>query len=87
MSLHVIEGTWEEIKSHEAELIGRHLRVTITPERPTARKPSAPPEATTQAKVLRARGAFKGMFGGTEAIIAEKQAEIELEERKFELHP
>ena len=41
MSAHVIEGTWEEIERHKAELIGRHLRVAITPERPALHKRSA----------------------------------------------
>jgi hypothetical protein len=42
---------------------------------------------TTQPKKLVGYGAFKGMFGGTEAILAAKQEEIELEERKFEPYP
>jgi pantoate--beta-alanine ligase len=37
----------------------------------------------SESKVLRARGAFKGMFGGTESILTDKQAEIKLEERDF----
>ena len=82
MALNVIEGTWEEIERHKAELIGHHLRVTITPERRITSKHSTS-EAVTNPKVLRGRGAFKGMFGGTAAIIAEKQDEIELEERNF----
>ncbi|MGO8671489.1 MAG: hypothetical protein ACLQVD_09030 [Capsulimonadaceae bacterium] len=80
MSGHVIEGTWEEIKRHDAELMGRQVRLTIKPEKPTTRKPNSP---TAQPKKLIGYGAFKGMFGGTEAIIAEKQAEIELEERNL----
>ena len=81
MSLQVIEGTWEEVKRHEAELTGRHVRLTVTPEKATTNKPRTPTIPTT--KVLRARGAFKGMFGGTAALLAEKQVEIELEERNF----
>jgi hypothetical protein len=83
MSLQVIEGTWEEIERRKAEMIGHHLRVTITPDRPTTRTASVPDKAPAQPRVLRARGAFKGMTGGTEALIAEKQAEIELEERNW----
>jgi hypothetical protein len=33
--MRVIEGTWDEIKRHEAELAGRYLRVTITSKRPS----------------------------------------------------
>jgi len=40
MSTQVIEGTWEEIKRHEAELVGRHLRVTVKSEGATRRKPT-----------------------------------------------
>ncbi|MGO8671707.1 MAG: hypothetical protein ACLQVD_10130 [Capsulimonadaceae bacterium] len=36
MVAQVIEGTWEEIKSHEAELVGRLLRVTIMPQSPNS---------------------------------------------------
>jgi len=28
----VLEGTWEEIKAHEGELAGRHVRLIIEPE-------------------------------------------------------
>jgi hypothetical protein len=34
MSPRVIEGTWEEIKLNEAELIGRQLRVTTSLKKP-----------------------------------------------------
>jgi hypothetical protein len=78
MSLHIIEGSWEEIERHKSELIGRHLRVMISSNKPNSHKPKTP-----VAKILRARGAFKGMFGGTKAILDEKQAQIELEERNF----
>jgi hypothetical protein len=81
MSAHVIEGTWEEIERHKAEFAGHMLRLTIKPQRATRLKPSAS-SAPTQPKKLVGYGAFKGMFGGAEAIIAEKQAQIELEERK-----
>jgi len=30
--MRVIEGTWEEIQSHQAELQGRRLRVIVLPE-------------------------------------------------------
>ena len=80
MSALVIEGTWEEIELRKAELVGRHLRVTITPEKPARRKTTTT-QTSAQPKKLVGYGAFKGMFGGTEAILAEKQAEIALEER------
>ncbi|MDQ2688230.1 MAG: hypothetical protein M3Y28_10225 [Armatimonadota bacterium] len=38
----VLEGTWEEIKSHEHELTGKHLQLTVLAEesRPAAVKPN-----------------------------------------------
>ena len=83
MSTYVIEGTWEEIEHHKSELIGRHLSVTVAPDPPTGHKASSPRTNNSQERVLRARGAYKGMFGGTEAIIAEKKAQIELEEQNL----
>ncbi|HME00452.1 MAG TPA: hypothetical protein VKM93_24365 [Terriglobia bacterium] len=86
MSSHVIEGTWEEIERHKAELIGRHLRVTITPEKPALHKQSARSKksaAATQAKGLTGFGAFKGKIGSSEEFAREKRAEIEREERNF----
>ena len=47
MAIQVIEGTWEEIKRYEAELIGHNLRVTIKPEKSARRRPSSPPEAAS----------------------------------------
>jgi hypothetical protein len=85
MALQVIEGTWEEIKRHEAEFIGRQLRVTIKPETSVVRKQSTPKKSTVapKPKVLRGMGAFKGMTGGSEAFAEEKRGEIEREERHF----
>jgi hypothetical protein len=86
MSLRVIEGTWEEIERHKAELKGRHLRVTISPERPTRHKRSAQRKtsaAATRPKVLTGFGAFKGKIGSSEEFAREKRTEIEREERNF----
>jgi hypothetical protein len=86
MSLHVIEGTWEEIERHKAELMGRHLRVTISPEGPALHKRSVQRKtlaAATQPKVLTGFGAFKGKIGSSEEFAREKRAEIEREERNF----
>ena len=86
MSLLVIEGTWEEIKRREAALIGRHLRLTVEPERPAICKETIQPGESAAAavpNVLRGMGAFKGKTGGSEALAQEKRAEIEREERRF----
>jgi len=83
--MYVIEGTWEEVKRHEAELRGRHLRVTVTAEKRAQRKHSPP--AATSPKKLVGYGAFKGLFGGVEGFLAAKQEEVELEDRKFESRP
>ncbi len=90
MSLYVIEGTWEEIERRKAELIGRHLRVTITPERPALHKQSAQPKklaAATQPKVLTGFGAFKGKIGSSEEFARKKKADIEGRNVILELCP
>jgi hypothetical protein len=33
MSQQTIEGTWEEILEHNAELIGQRIRLTILPDK------------------------------------------------------
>jgi hypothetical protein len=38
--MHVIEGTWEEIKRHESELVGRDLRVIVDADQQTERDAS-----------------------------------------------
>ncbi len=77
MSLYVIEGTWEEIERRKTELMGRHLRVTIQPEKAEAHAP-------TPAKRPSALGKYAFVAGGSEAFAKEKQAEIEREERRRE---
>lgn len=81
MSPRTIEGTWEEIERHKAEFDGYVLRLTIKPQKSDriATSPEAQPPGS--GKTLRARGAYKGLFGGTEALLAEKQADIEREDR------
>jgi len=77
MSQHVIEGTWEEIKQHEAAFIGHHLRVTICP-RPTVHIPATP--AMTGPCRVSAMGKYAGMLN-SEDFMSEKQEEIDLEDR------
>ncbi|NEP13746.1 MAG: hypothetical protein F6K14_26800 [Symploca sp. SIO2C1] len=38
-----IEGTWEEIVAHAAELAGRRVRVIVLPDKPKALTPEAVP--------------------------------------------
>jgi len=86
MGLHVIEGTWDEIKRHEAELTGHWLRVTIepTPVRTgSAKKRSgivehAPATGKYSTSVL---GKYSFVSGGTEEFSRDKQAEIDVEDR------
>ncbi|MGO8673054.1 MAG: hypothetical protein ACLQVD_17055 [Capsulimonadaceae bacterium] len=84
MSQYVIEGTWEEIERHKAELIGRQLRLTIKGEKPGSPiRNAATHKPAGEPKKLVGYGAFKGMTGGSEAFAREKQAEIELEDRNL----
>lgn len=82
MALQVIEGTWEEVKQHDAVLQGRHVRLTIVPERSEPIESASRPKEPLPKKLV-GYGAFKGVFGGTEAFMAEKQEELDREERKF----
>ncbi len=80
MALQVIEGTWEEIERRKAELIGRHLRVTIVPEKGPRRQqlPSKPVSASkSPSKKLVGMGAFKGKTGEYEAFAREKRVQPE----------
>jgi hypothetical protein len=82
MSLSIIEGTWEEIERHKAELMGRRLRVTIQPEAPLA--DTAAPTRTAPARQFSALGKYAFVAGGSEEFAQEKQAEIEREDRRRE---
>ena len=75
--MHLIEGTWEVIERHKAELIGHHLRVIVTPERPAARKPRLPAaQSLANVKELRGRGMFAGILS-TEEYFREKREDTE----------
>lgn len=76
MPLNVIEGTWEEIEHHKAELIGRHLRVTIKPE-----ISSDAPVNPASKKLPSALGKYAFVVGGSEEFAKDKQSEIEIEDR------
>ena len=80
--MRVIEGTWEEIERHKAELMGQWLRVTVKPQRPTTTRPSAPAQKspdTAQPKVLRARGMLAGLLS-TEEYFREKREDTARED-------
>ena len=85
MSRHVIEGTWEDIERHKAELIGQWLRVTVKPQRPTTTRPSAPTQKspdTVQPKELRGRGMFAGLLS-TEDYFRDKREDTIREDRSL----
>jgi len=84
MPQQVIEGTWEEIKSREAELIGRHLRVIVKPEKAAGRKasPKKAEPAAAQTKEFRAYGLLKGIIN-TEDYLREKREDTAREDRSL----
>ena len=51
MSLQVIEGTWEEIKRHEAQLVGRYLRITIEPQKSARHEPGSTPTVASASAI------------------------------------
>jgi hypothetical protein len=77
MSHNVIEGTWEEIERHKAELIGRRLRVTIKPK-----SSSGASASIASKKRPSALGKYAFVSGGSEEFATSKLAEIEREDRK-----
>ena len=81
----ILEGTWEEIKQHDAELSGRWLKVIvdagIAPDR--NRNDAGEARESVKSKPLRGMGQFKGKLGGTKALFKEKQEEKKREERHF----
>jgi hypothetical protein len=82
VSIQVIEGTWEEVKRHEAELIGRQVRLIIKPYKPTTHKPKAQKTAQTEPKILRARGMLAGILS-TEEYFREKREDTAREDRSL----
>ncbi|MGO8673757.1 MAG: hypothetical protein ACLQVD_20660 [Capsulimonadaceae bacterium] len=72
MSQTVIEGTWEEIKLREAELIGHYLRVTVNPDPPA--------KTADEPKVLRGYGMFAGLLS-TEDFLRERREDTIREDR------
>lgn len=76
---HVIEGTWEEINLHEAELTGRQVRLTIKPEKPASRKPSASSERATAAakpKELKGYGMLAGILSSEDYYREKREDKI-----------
>ena len=87
----VLEGTWEELKSHDEELAGKRFRlILVLPEiddvaskvskskRRAARKPG-----DHTPRQLTGMGKFAGIIPSSQEFMRQKQEEIELEERKF----
>lgn len=68
----MLEGTWEEIKQHEAELSGQRLRVYINPdiEAPgqTAKKVRTQPKQKDRPEQLRGRGMLAGVLSVEEFL-------------------
>ena len=80
----VIEGTWEEIKLHEAEFAGQFLRVTLNPERPETRMPSRPSNVNGQPKVLRARGMLEGLLSSEDYFREKREDTLKEDESLFQ---
>jgi hypothetical protein len=58
MAVDIIEGTWEEIKQHDAELAGRRFRLI-----PLAATPDDPDFVTLPRKMI-TEGMFPQLAGG-----------------------
>lgn len=79
---YVIEGTWEEIKRHEAEFVGQRLRVTISPiEKASVQTESKPLQKS--ARRVSARGKYAGILSSSENFMRRKQEDIAREDRSI----
>lgn len=76
----ILEGTWEEIKQHEAELTGQRLRVFINPDTklPALRqeKVAEKTKAKQQPKQLQGHGMFASVLS-SENILCGNRRDIE----------
>lgn len=70
----VLEGTWEEIKTHEAELAGKRLRVVICPPEQANAEEMKPP------KRVSALGKYAGVLN-SEEFMRRKHEETLLEDK------
>ena len=81
----IYEGTAEEIAQQlsVSKLNGR-LKAVVTPEEPARRPPPRHHrEPVVEPRKLQGYGMFARVPGGSEAYAAEKQLEIDREDRKF----
>ena len=78
----VLEGTWEEIKSHEKELTGRFLRVIVEADDAQTSE-DIEGETTPARRKLLGYGMFAHLPFSSEDFAREKQEELDREERKF----
>ena len=88
--LQVLEGTWEEIKLHDQELLGKRFRLVPVPPVPVeANQKCGTPEqaehrdSRTEPRQLTGMGKFSGIIPSSEEFIRQKHEDMELEERKF----
>ena len=86
----VLEGTWEELKLHEPELIGRRFRLVplppppdIEPTKAGESRQNASQQTFRTPRQLTGMGKFAGIIPSSEEFIRQKQEEIDLEERKL----
>ena len=55
-----LEGTWEEIVTHAAELSGRRVRVTVLPDKPVSPDQPLPYRPASGRSLLEHAGTWKG---------------------------
>lgn len=77
---HVLEGTWEELKLHDAELSGKRFRLVPLPSEPEKTAQEAEVNVPRQ---LTGLGKFAGILPSSEVFMRQKQEELALEERKL----
>ena len=82
-----LEGTWEEIAKHGAELAGRHVRLTVAADRPIDESNGLFREASGQSLLRHA-----GMWQGDDleeclAIVYQTRGQVEFSPNVFDQEP
>jgi hypothetical protein len=81
MALQVIEGTWEEIKSHERELVGHRFRlIPLVEAVSTASQLPASIDSDRLTRIKSISGKYAGVVS-SEEFMRRKQGETDREDR------
>lgn len=81
MAQQVLEGTWEEIQEHEAELSGKRVRVIVLSAEEILPKGEHWPPNTVTLQSRRAMGRYAHVPGTSKDFLRDKELEIAREDK------